>query len=289
MKIGITGASGFVGGYLIRRLRERGHSSIAFSREAKRRVDGCVQTRVLRADSLLDLHELDGIVNLAGESIQGLWTPAKKKRIRSSRVKLTQTLVGALSGTGVRVLVSASATGIYGDRGEEVLPESAPRGTGFLADVCAEWETAALAAEEHGVRVALPRFGFIVAPHGGAMEKLRPLFRLGLGGELGSGRQWMPWVHIDDICGLIIHLLEREDLSGVFNATAPNPVTNATFTRLLAETLHRPAFFRVPALALRMTLGELSSLALDSTRVMPAAALNNGYTFRHEQITNSLG
>ena len=288
MRIGITGATGFIASHLIPRLRENAHTCIAFTRDASRRVDGCAETRAIHSETPPDSRGLDAIVNLAGESIQGRWTEAKKKRIRESRVHFTQSLVAALPRSEVRVLVSASATGIYGDRGDEVLPESAPRGTGFLADVSEEWETAARGAEAHGVRVTLPRLGFVIAPRGGAMDKIRPLFRLGLGGRLGSGKQWMPWVHSDDVCGVIIHLLENETLHGAFNAVAPHPVTNATFTQTLAAALHRPAILPVPALALRLALGELSSLVLDSARAVPERTISSGYTFLHAELAQAL-
>lgn len=287
MRIGITGATGFIGGQLIPRLREHGHTCVAFSRDKSRQVHGCEETRAIGGASPPDLGELDGLVNLAGESIQGRWTAAKKKRIRQSRIDLTRALVAALPHREVRVMVSASATGYYGDRGDERLPETAVRGSGFLADVCQEWEHAAETAEKYEVRVALPRFGFVIAPHGGALETIRPIFRLGLGGRLGSGKQWMPWVHVDDICGLIIHLLENDKLSGPFNAVAPNPVTNAEFTKALAASLHRPAILPVPAFVLRLALGDMSSLALDSTRVVPERTVASGYTFRHERLGES--
>ncbi len=289
MKIGITGASGFIGGYLIPRLRDAGHTCVAFSRHPERPVPGCAETRALEADGPPpDLRELEALVNLAGESIQGRWTDAKKKRIRASRIDLTQALVRALPGSEVRVLVSASATGYYGDRGAEVLPESAPRGAGFLADVSEDWENAARAAEAMGVRVALPRFGFVIAAKGGAMDKVRPLFRLGLGGRLGSGEQWMPWVHVDDVCGLTVHLLESETLHGPFNAVAPSPVTNAEFTRALAAVLQRPAFLPVPAFLLRLALGEMASLVLHSTRAAPDKTMESGYSFRHPRLGGAL-
>lgn len=288
MRIGITGATGFIAGTLIPRLRERGNRCVAFSRNPRLIVPGCPETRGIFGDGPPDLRALDALVNLAGESIQGRWTKAKKGRILASRINLTNSLVAALPGTEVRTLVSASATGYYGDRGDEALPESATPGTGFLADVSFTWEKAALAAETNAVRVTVPRFGFVIASSGGAMEKLRPLFRLGLGGRLGSGRQWMPWVHLDDVCGVIIHLLEKEKLTGAFNVVAPHPVTNAEFTRVLAASLHRPAMLHVPAFALRLVLGEFSALALDSTRAVPAKTLASGYSFQYPNLAGAL-
>ncbi len=288
MRIGITGATGFIAGHLIPQLRQRGHTCVAFSRDASQTVEGCEETRTIGGTEPPDLTQLDALINLAGESIQGRWTAAKKKRIRQSRIDITRALVAALPRSEVRVLISASATGYYGDRGNERLSETAVRGNGFLADVCQEWEHAAKTAEKHDVRVALPRFGFVIAPEGGAMETIHPIFRLGLGGRLGSGKQWMPWVHIDDICGIIIHLLENEKLTGPFNAVAPNSATNAEFTKALAASLNRPAILPVPAFALRLALGELSSLALDSTRAIPERTIASGYSFRHTSLEEAL-
>lgn len=288
MRIGITGATGFVAGYLIPRLRERGHECIAFSRDPSRPVDGCTETRAIGEGERPNLRALDAIVNLAGESIMGRWTAQKKERICESRIQLTESLVEALAESDARILVNASATGYYGDRGDESLPETAPRGEGFLADVADAWEKAALAAERKSVRVALARFGFIIAPKGGAMDLVRPIFRLGLGGRLGSGKQWMPWVHIEDVCGVLLHLLENQELQGAFNTVAPHPVTNAQFTKALAEALHRPAILPAPSFALRLALGEMSALVLDSTRALPERTLASGYRFRFEKLATAL-
>ena len=288
MKIGITGASGFIATWLIPRLIDGGHECVAFSRSSSRLVTGCRETRVIGPETTPDLGGLDAIVNLAGESILGRWTSAKKQRIRDSRIQVTRQIVDAMAASTVRVLVSTSASGIYGDRGDELLPESAAAGRGFLADVCGEWEAEAMRARAFGARVALPRIGFVVAPNGGAMDLIRPIFKLGLGGRLGGGEQWMPWVHVADVVGLVVHLLERDALDGAFNATAPNPVRNADFTRAVATAVHRPAFFPVPSLALRVVLGELAAIALDSARVLPERTLASGYVFQFSQIADAL-
>ena len=287
MKIGITGATGFIAGELIPRLVERGHECVAYSRSANRNVPGCVETRALGADTAPDLSGLDACVNLAGESILGRWTAAKKKRIRESRIQVTRGLVDAMGASAVRVLVSASAAGYYGDRGDELLSEASPAGAGFLAGICRDWETEAMRAREFGARVALPRIGFVVSPHGGAMDLVRPIFRLGLGGRLGDGQQWMPWVHVIDVAGLIIHLVESAACEGAFNAAAPHPVRNLDFTRELAACLHRPAFFAVPAPALRLALGELASLVLDSARLTPERTLASGYAFHFSHLADA--
>jgi uncharacterized protein (TIGR01777 family) len=288
MKIGITGATGFIATELIPRLVERGHECVAFSRTAQRVVAGCAETRAIRVDGGPDLSGLDACINLAGESIVGRWTTAKKRRIRESRLNLTRSLVDAMESSPVRLLVNASASGYYGDRGDETLNESSAQGAGFLADLCREWESTALCARNFGARVALLRIGFVVSPHGGAMDLVRPLFRLGLGGRLGSGKQWMPWVHVTDVVGLILHLLENESCDGAYNAAAPNSVRNAEFTGLLAASLHRPAIFPVPAFALRLALGELSTLALDSSRLSPERALASGFSFQFPHLSDAL-
>ncbi len=288
MIIGLTGATGFIASHLIPVLRERGHTCIAFSRNPERAVAGCRETRVIHEDRAPDLSELDVVVNLAGESIQGKWSAAKRQRIRNSRVMITRQLVWALRGSPVRTLISTSATGFYGDRADAELDETSSAGTGFLADVCREWEAAALAAQERGVRVCVARVGFVVAARGGAMDKLRPVFKAGLGGRLGSGRQWMPWIHVDDVCGIMAHLIATESVQGVFNATAPTPVTNADFTRALGHALHRPAFFHVPEFALRLALGDLASVALESTRALPHRTVESGYVFTHSELASAL-
>ena len=288
MKIGITGATGFIGRHLIRRLNERANDCVAYSRSTKQTVPGCVETRAFHPGRLLDLGGLDAVVNLAGESIVGRWTDGKKWRIRESRIRTTERLVETLGKMPrpPRLLVNASAIGIYGDRGDETLDESASPGSGFLADIAREWEAAALGAERFGVRTALVRFGLVIGPDGGAFPPLRRAFGLALGGRLGPGRQWMSPVHVEDVAGLIVHLLEHDDhtgpraLRGPFNAVCPEPVRNVDFTRAVAQALGRPAVLPVPAFVLRAALGETSHLLLDSIRAVPCCARQAGYEFR---------
>jgi len=288
MKIGITGATGFIAGELIPRLAERGHECVAFSRAASRSVPGCASTRGMDTDASPDLSGLDAMVNLAGESIMGRWSASKQRRIRESRIGLTRALIEALPSSSVRVLVSASATGIYGHRGEEVLTEASTPGAGFLADVCEKWEAEALRARASDVRVVLPRIGFVVSPHGGGMDRIRPIFRFGLGGRLGDGQQWMPWVHVIDVADFIVHALESDSCYGAFNAVSPHPVRNVDFTRTLAASLNRPAICAVPAPLLRATLGEFSSLVLDSQRVAPERTLASGYAFQFPELADAI-
>ena len=295
MKIGITGASGFIGRHLIHKLRSHGHECVAFSRSPEKPVAGCAETRILRGSRPLDLSRLEGIVNLAGETIIGFWTEAKRKRILDSRVKTTDRIVEALAKMRAandpeipRVLVNGSAIGLYGNRGEEALDENSPAGTGFLADTCVAWEAAARRAETAGVRVALVRTGFVFGRDGGGYPALRVPFSLGLGGRLGTGNQWMSPVHVEDVAGLIVSLLEKEDSRGPFNAVCPQPLRNEDFTRQIAQALGRPAVLPVPALLIQTLLGDLSHLMLDSLRVLPEAATKAGYTFQFPDMRTIL-
>jgi hypothetical protein len=202
----------------------------------------------------------------------------------------TRQLVAGLAAQELRprVLVSASAVGYYGDRADEELDESAVAGTGFLAEVCVAWEREALAAERLGIRVVCLRTGIVLAPGGGALARMLPAFRLGAGGKLGSGRQWMPWVHVDDVVGILLHALREEGIRGPLNAVGPRPVTNAELTRALGRALHRPAVLTVPTFALRVAFGELSEVLTASQRVLPAVAERTGYAFLHAALAGAL-
>ena len=288
MNVGITGASGFLGKHLIQTLQARGHEAVAFSRSPTRAVPGCRETRSSAPGAAFDLAGLDAVVNFAGESLVSLWTEARRHRIRESRVSLTTRLAEAISRNpdGPQLLISASGVGIYGDRGDEILDESKAPGTGFLADVARDWEGAAQGVERSGARLVRLRIGFVLGADGGAFPPLRRAFNCGLGGRLGSGQQWMSPVHVADVAGLIVHLLEHEadhgpsSARGVFNAVCPTPIRNADFTRALAAALHRPAFLPAPVFALRGILGELSTLLLDSQRAVPTHALRLEYAFK---------
>jgi uncharacterized protein (TIGR01777 family) len=229
------------------------------------------------------LEGIDAVVHLAGESIaSGRWNAERKQQIRQSRLKGTSLLAGALARLSARppVLVSGSAMGIYGDRGDEILVESSSSGTGFLAEVGQAWEAAADSARDAGIRVVHPRFGMVLHPSGGALERMLPPFRLGLGGHLGNGRQWMSWVSRDDAVAIIRTAIDRDALSGPVNATSPNPVRNSDFTRMLGAALHRPAIATVPAFALELMFGELAREALlASQRMVPARLQEIGFEF----------
>ncbi len=278
MKIGITGARGFIGQHVSRLAREHGHEVIAFSRQPG------PGGRRFSTTEPPDVSGLDAVVHLAGESILGLWTDAKKQRIRASRVDGTRQLVNALNATpdGPRILVAGSAIGFYGDTGERLVDETSPVGTGFLAEVAAAWEAEALRATS--ARTTLIRTGFVLGNDGGAMQLIAPVFRLGGGGPLGNGRQWMSCVHVDDVAGIILHALERDSVSGPLNAVLPDPVRNTDFTKAIARAVHRPAFFPAPAFAIKLALGELSHLLLDSQRVAPTATLSSGYLYRYPNM-----
>jgi uncharacterized protein (TIGR01777 family) len=238
----------------------------------------------------------DAVVHLAGESVVGRWTDKKKTAIRESRVLGTRHLAAALAQceSKPRVLVSASAIGFYGDRGDEVLGEESPIGRGFLPEVCSEWEEATQAAREAGIRVVNIRIGMVLSPKGGALAKMLTPFKLGLGGRMGSGRQWCSWIHVDDIVGAIHHAMRTESgasqLSGPVNLVAPNAVRNTDFTKVLASVLRRPAIFPVPKIALRVAFGKqaVEELLLASQRVQPGKLGAIGYTFRFRELRAAL-
>lgn len=281
MNIGISGASGFVGAALCEQAARR-HEIVKFSRRAR----GGSRRWSIRHKP--DLSGLDAVINLAGEPVMGLWTPAKRRRIRDSRVIGTRRLVEAMAekGNTVKTLVNASAIGFYGNTGEQLADESSPAGRGFLADVCQRWEAEAHRAEQYGVRVVCVRIGFVLGK-GGAMKLIKPVFSLGLGGNLGSGRQWMSCVHVDDVAGAFLWALENDGVAGPVNAVLPEPLRNAEFTRQLAHALHRPAFLPAPALALRLVLGQLSGMLLDSSRVVPRKLKEGGYRYRHPSLSSA--
>jgi hypothetical protein len=233
---------------------------------------------------------LDAVVHLAGEPIAQRWTSAAKKRISSSRVEGTRQLVTAIGKLRYKpaVLVSASAIGYYGDRGDETLVERSPWGVGFLPDVCREWEREALRAREFGLRVVTPRIATVLGREGGAMPKMLAPFRLGLGGKFGDGRQWMSWIHIDDLLWLLLFAVENQKVTGALNASSPRPVTNAEFTRTLAAALQRPAILPIPKIALKLALGEMANLFFDSLRVLPEATRQAGFRFKQPKLAGAL-
>jgi uncharacterized protein (TIGR01777 family) len=289
MKIGITGATGFVGRHLLAVARSAGHDVIGFSR-TPRPTAGFVEMRPWQPVKEADFSGLDAVVHLAGESIQGLWTKRKRESIRRTRVEDTRDLTARLREMPVppRVLVSAGGVAYYGDGGETELGENAPAGRGFISEVAQAWEAAAMEGAAV-TRVALLRTALVFGRDGGAAPVLRRVFRLGLGGRLGSGRQWMPWIHVTDLARLYLHAVECSTLQGPVNAAAPQPVRNADFTRTLARALHRPAIIPAPAFALRLLPGGMSDLFLHSQRVVPSAALASGFSFLFPDLTAAVG
>jgi uncharacterized protein len=293
MKILLTGSHGLIGTGLVPALTARGHRTVRLVRAPAAPPPGDVvwdpATGHVADPARLD--GLDAVVHLAGENIaSGRWTQARKARIRESRVRGTRLLAEALARLPhpPRALVCASAVGYYGDRGEEVLREESPPGTGFLAEVCRDWEAAADPARRAGIRVVALRTGLVLSPAGGALARLLPVFRLGLGGRLGSGRQYASWIAIDDVVGAILHLLESDAVTGPVNLVAPHPVTNREFTAALGRALRRPALLAVPAWALRIALGETAGELLASVRAEPAKLRGAGYAFRHPDVEEAL-
>jgi uncharacterized protein (TIGR01777 family) len=294
----VSGATGLVGGRLTAGLVRRGNAVRVLTRspEAAARRLGAQVSPVVWDGRSLPGEALTGsaaVVHLAGEPVfAGRLTPERRRRIRDSRIESTRSLaraIGALpEAQRPRTLVCASAVGYYGDRGDELLAEEAPSGRGFLADVCRDWEAAAVLAEAHGTRVARLRIGIVLAREGGALPRMALPFRFGAGGRLGDGRQWFPWIHIDDLVALTLAILDDDRICGPVNASAPEPVRNAELTRTLARVLHRPAPFPVPAFALRLALGELADELLGSRRVIPARALAHGFAFAHADLEAAL-
>jgi len=292
MKILISGASGLVGAAVAQSLTNDHHEIIRLVRRAPRSREEIEWNPDANKLDASGLNHIEAVVHLAGESIaSGRWNREKKARIRDSRVKGTRLLSETLANLSQppRVLVSASAIGYYGDRGDEVLTEESAEGRGFLAEVCREWEAATGAAQERGVRVIMMRFGMILSERGGALTKMMPPFKMGVGGRIGSGQQFISWVALDDVVGAIIYAIGTESLTGPINTVAPNPVTNEEFTRVLGRVLSRPTIFPLPAFAARLAFGEMADeLLLSSARVEPRRLLESGYRFRYADLESAL-
>jgi uncharacterized protein (TIGR01777 family) len=299
MRAAVTGATGMIGRALVRELVSRGDEVTALSRDPRAAsetlpegVEAAAWPRTKEERPPLEaLHGRDAIFHLLGEPLDRRWTDAAKREIRDSRVLSTRNLVAAIGELAgderPRTLVSQSATGWYGPRGDEQLTEDASSGGDWLAGVVREWEDEAIRARAHGVRTVVTRTGVVLSREGGAIARMLPFFKLALGGPVAGGRQWMPWVHRDDVAGALIHCAASE-LSGPVNVTAPEPVTNRELSTALGRVLRRPAFLPVPALALKVLYGEMSSVVTTGHRVVPARLLESGYAFRHPQLEVAL-
>jgi uncharacterized protein len=303
LTIGITGSSGFLGSSLIPFLTTGGHRVIRFIRH--RATDGdkldlknvkSIQwnpsSPYTDVSSLNDNKKIDAIVNLAGENIFGRWTKGKKKRIFDSRVNTTKSLCKLLSSLDKppKVLVSASATGYYGNRGDEMLAEESRSSFGFLSDVCRNWEEATQIAKESGIRVVNLRLGIVLSSSGGILSKILPIFKLGVGGMIGNGNQYMSWIGLDDLVGIILYAIVDESISGPVNVVSPNPITNADFTETLGKLLSRPTTFSIPESIIKLALGEelANAAILSSTRVIPKRLIKIGYKFRFPYLESVL-
>lgn len=289
----ITGGTGFIGHALIKTLTEQGHALTVLSRSPDK-VARLFGPNVKALGSLEQLGADDSfqaVVNLAGAPLlDARWTEARKQLIRSSRIGLTEQLVAAIERMAVKpeLMISGSAIGYYGNRGDTVLTEQSPAHDDFPARLCADWEAAALQAERLGVRVCLIRTGLVVGEDGGFLQRMLLPFRLGLGGRLGDGRQWMSWIHRRDWIDIALAMISDTSMRGAYNATAPNPVTNAEFTRVLAQCLNRPALLPVPAWAMKLLMGEMAELVLGSQRVIPERLLAQGFKFEYADVGAAL-
>jgi uncharacterized protein (TIGR01777 family) len=291
MRIAVSGASGLIASALVPALRAGGHELLRLVRRETRGADEVRWNPAAKTVEAARLEGLDAVVHLSGENIaDGRWTDAKKARLRSSRVDSTRFLSATLAGLARKpsVLVSASAVGYYGDRGDSWLTETALPGTDFFGQLCVEWDAAAAHAARAGIRVVHPRTGIVLSPAGGALSKMLLPFKLGLGGRVGSGRQYFSWIALDDVVGVIHHMLARSDLVGPVNVDTPEPVTNAELTKTLGRVLGRPTLFPVPAPALRIVFGEVADALLASTRMRPERLLETGYRFRFPELEGAL-
>jgi hypothetical protein len=296
MKILMTGGTGFVGSFLAPRLAREGHEiSILIRNENEKRKDSRDVFYILGDPSVSGgwqqtVNKYDAIINLAGASIFSRWTAKQKTAIRESRINTTRNIVNAIDAhTGKPfTLLSTSAVGYYGHRGDEKLTEETPPGNDFLAGITREWEKEAMMAKEKAVRVCILRFGIVLGANGGALGQMIPLFKKFVGGPIGNGKQWFSWVHVDDLTEVFSFLLKHPELSGPFNICSPKPVRNKELAKALGKSLHRPSFISTPAFMVRLVLGEFGSVILQGQRVLPTRLLENGFVFRHHEIDEAI-
>jgi len=294
MKVFITGGTGFVGSALTARFLELGHEVSITGSSSQCRLPAHPQLTYISADTTQpgpwqqQAADHQVFVNLAGRSVFNLWTRAYKEKIYDSRILTTRNLVNAMPTSSETVLLSASAAGYYGNGGENEKRETAARGDDFLARVCDDWETEARKAEQKGARVALLRFGVVLGKGGGAIATMKLPFKLGLGGPIGSGKQWFPWIHLDDIVGAVLHIVLGEEIRGAFNFTAPQTVRQKEFAKLLGQVVSRPALLPAPAFVMKMLLGEFGESLLQGQKTIPEALQNNGYIFSYPELKPAL-
>lgn len=284
MKVLVTGISGLIGSAMARELRVQGHEVIGVSRSPSPESVGWQQVNPTL------MNDVDAVINLAGETVAGRWTDAKKRRLLDSRLETTKLVAAAVwdSDSPPSVFIQASASGYYGQRGDEVLDESSSNGSGFLADLCQQWEAAAAPAETAQTRLVFARFSVVLASEGGALGRLRKVTRLGIGGPLGKGRQWWSWISLQDTVRALCHILEGE-ISGPVNIACDQPQRQRAFAKTLGSVLRRPSFTPVPAIAIRAVLGQMGeSLLLDSTRLRPSALIANGFNFEDGELEGAL-
>lgn len=294
MNVFITGGSGFVGRHLSTYLLEKGYQVIGTGRSRVLEGMSHPNYRYLSADTSKpgswqeELQQVDAVINLAGVNIFNYWTRKYKQAIYDSRVLTTRNIVEALPAGKEVSLISTSALGYYGDRGDDLLNESEPVGSDFLANVCLDWEREALKAKEKGIKVAIARFAVVLDKSGGALKMMLPPFKLFVGGPLGSGNQWFPWIHLEDLIRALEFLMDQEDLEGVYNLCAPSPVRNREMSQSIGRLLHRPAFFKVPAFAIRLVIGELGSMVLFSQKGAPEHLEKKGFNFKFPEFEQAM-
>jgi len=295
MRVTVTGATGLIGRRLVQALRERGDDVTVLSRnpdtaQSRLGVDAAAWDPIAEAAPAAALSGRDAVVHLAGEPVAQRWNDARRERIRASREAGTRNLVAGLRGADDRppTLVSASATGYYGPHGDELVTEATRPGTDFLSEVCVAWEREADAAAELGVRVVKVRTGLVLDKTGGALAQMLPPFKLGLGGPVAGGQQYMPWIHADDVIGIYLAALDESSWTGAVNASAPEPVTNKAFSKALGRALHRPAIAPAPAFALKLLFGDMAEIVTTGQRAVPERTLELGYEFRHTDLDEAL-
>jgi len=296
MKVAITGGTGFVGSYLVRHFRQKDHQVIFTGTRRDHRGPAQNDPGVvyIRADTTKsgpwqdEIKDADLIVNLAGKTIFHRWSRKYKKQLYDSRIQTTRNVVAAMTGRNGQTLISTSAVGYYGNGGENLLPEDAPKGRDFLADLSKDWEAEALVAEGKGARVVITRFGIVMGKEGGALHTLLTAFKSFIGGPLGSGKQWVSWIHIQDVVAAIDHLAGRKDLAGPFNLCAPNPIRNREMSALIGATIGRPSKVAAPALAMKLAMGELADVLLASQRAVPERLLASGFDFQFPRLKGAL-